>query len=836
MVNDLLRGAGTLAACCSLDSTDGELLELLRTGRRDAAFVTLVRRHGPMVWGVCRRVLRDAHRAEDAFQATFLVLLGKAAAIHKSDSLASWLHGVAFRVAARARSSEPGETARGNEPAGPDPADECARRELRAVLDEELNRLPVKYRVPLVLCYFQEKSQEEAAQQLGCPRSSLASRLDRAKALLHERLTRRGLALSLVGLGATLAAVPATAKVPTRLLASAIENVPGAAAGLPGALAPGVIALTEGVLRTMSVTKTTTALALVLALTAGLSVPLVLGDQPAAPAPRPKFAPDKAGASGRAADAALFRDVTAASGVAFTYRNGEEADQFTILESLGGGVVLIDFDSDGLLDVFLPGGGYFAGADKTQIKGHPCALYKNLGNFKFKNVTKQVGLDQIAFYTHGGAVVDYDLDGYPDLFVTGYGRVALFHNEPDGAGRRFVDVTEKAGLKDDLWSTSAVWADLDGDGFPDLYVCHYLDWSFKNHPKCTPDGKSRDICPPRMFNAQPHKLFRNRGDGTFTDVSKEAGLRTDGMGVGVVAVDFNGDGKPDLFVGNDTSDHFLYLNRSTPGKIRLEEVGLMAGVARDDRGIPTGCGGVAVGDYDNSGRPAVLVATHARERPSFYLDMNTSGGPRFRYHSLQAGLGQLDQQTCGWGTGFCDLDLDGRLDLFIARGHTLRYPTGRAKAASQPTLLRNADGRFVEFGDGNGPYFQKDHRGRGAAFGDLDNDGRVDLVVSHLNEPVVLLRNELKVGEKHWFGIDLRGKSHRSVTGAQVTLEAGGQKQTRQLVGGGSFASTSDSRLVFGLSATKRIAKLTVRWPNGTEQSWEALEVDRYHRLVEGEK
>jgi len=829
-----------LAAQCPLDLDDGQLLELIRNARNDAAFAKLLQRHGPMVWGVCRRVLRDVHQAEDAFQGTFLVLLRKVGSIRKTESLGSWLHGVAYRVATKARTgiaTRRTEPVEGVEKVGSDPSDDTVRQELLAVLDEELNQLPAKYRAAVVLCYLQDKTQSEAAQQLGCPRSSLASRLERAKALLRTRLNRRGLVLSLVGLSAALTGKSAIAKVPIHLLMAVFGNVPLAAAGQSSALSPQVIALAEG-MRTMAATKMITVLALVLALTAVLSTTLVLGDQSQPPTQQRESSPGQVSAP--APDekaAALFRDMTSASGVDFTYRNGEEADQFTLLESLGGGVVLIDFDGDGLLDIFLPGGGSFVGDDKTQIKGHPCKLYRNLGNFKFEDVTKQVGLDQIAFYTHGAAVADYDCDGWPDLLVTGYGQMALFHNEPDGkGGRRFVDVTVKAGLKDDLWSTSAAWADFDGDGFPDLYVCHYTDWSFKKHPKCTPDGKNRDICPPKLFNAQPHKLYRNRGDGTFTDVSKEAGLRTDGKGVGVVVADFDGDGKPDIFVGNDTDDNFLYMNRSTAGKFRFDEVGLQAGVARDDRGSPTGCGGVAVGDYDNSGRPSVLVATYAQEVPSLFHNLSKSGEPRFRYRSLNAGLGRLDLHRCGWGACFFDLDLDGQLDLFIANGHALRNPTGKEKVASHPTLLRNEGGKFVEFGDRSGPYFQKDHRGRGVAFGDLDNDGRVDLVVSHLNEPVVLLRNEVKIGEKHWLGIELQGKNQRSVVGAQVTLEVERlPTQMRQAIGGGSFASTSDTRLVFGLDKANRIGKLKVRWPNGSEQSWDGLKVDRYHKLVEGE-
>src|SRR5713226_294369 len=222
--------------------------------------------------------------------------------------------------------------------------------------------------------------------------------------------------------------------------------------------------------------------------------------------------------------AEIFLDRTPGSGLDLICHNGEEADHYAILESLGGGVALFDYDGDGLLDIFLTGGGYFDGPDKKQIKGYPCKLYKNLGNFRFKDVTAEVGLNIPWFYTHGCAVADYDNDGWPDLLVTGWGRLALFHNEPDGkGGRHFVEVTKRAGLNDTLWSTSAAWADLDGDGFPDLYVCHYVDWSFANHPPCTYERK-KNICTPRLFRALPHVLYKNNRDGTFTDVSKQAGI------------------------------------------------------------------------------------------------------------------------------------------------------------------------------------------------------------------------------------------------------------------------------------------------------------------------
>jgi hypothetical protein len=595
----------------------------------------------------------------------------------------------------------------------------------------------------------------------------------------------------------------------------------------------------------MTAAKVTVTVALVLFLAASVAT-LGRGDPPPA-RPEPATPRERAPAAPAREEAPLFRDVTPRSGIDFTYRNGEEANQFTLLESVGGGVALLDYDGDGLLDVFLLGGGTFAGADRTQIKGRPCKLYKNLGNWKFRDVTREVGLDGIPFYTHGAAVADYDRDGWPDLLVTGYGQVALFHNEPDGkGGRRFVEVTHKAGLSDNLWSTSAAWADFDGDGYPDLYVCHYVDWSFRKHPHWTYDGKTRDICPPRAFAAQPHKVYRNNGDGTFTDVSKEAGLRGDGKGLGVVVADIDGDGKPDVFVANDTTHQFLYVNRSTPGKVRFQEVGLAAGVALDDLGRTIAGKGVAAGDYNNRGRPSLLVTGCEDERPCLFRNDSKAGTVRFGSASGAAGLAGLAPTSVGWGIGFFDLDHDGWLDLFIANGHLLRHPDrrprgaprggGKFTVAQRPVLLRNEGGKWTDIADRAGPYFQECHRGRGVAFGDLDNDGRIDLVISHLNEPVVLLRNEAKRRANHWLGVELQGKRRGDVTGARLVLEVEGlPAQTRHATAGGSFASASDPRHVFGIGAAKRVGKLTVRWPSGKEQSWEGLAVDRYWRLVEGE-
>jgi hypothetical protein len=585
---------------------------------------------------------------------------------------------------------------------------------------------------------------------------------------------------------------------------------------------------------------------------------------PEAPAPAAACAP---------VETPLFRDMTEHSGVRFTYRNGEEADQFAILEVMGGGLAAFDFDGDGLLDLFVVGGGYFDGPDRTQIKGLPCRLYRNRGDFRFEDVTAGAGLDTIDFYSHGAFVCDFDNDGWPDLLVTGWGRLALFHNEPVDAGdpakgRRFADVTRKAGLPAGLWTTGAAWGDLDGDGFADLYLCQYADWSFgHNHPtNCRNDDNGlREICAPKRFTGLEHRLYRNRGDGTFEDVSKQAGLRvarTDaeydqldwlspvgrrrlkdsvttgdarfGKGLAALMVDVNNDGRPDVYVTNDAVDKFLYVNRTTrPGRIQLEEIGLASGTALSAQGTPDASMGVDAADYNGSGRASLWCTNFANELHGLYRNECRAGNEIFLHSSTGAGIGSARHPTVGWGTAFADFSHRGWEDVFVTAGDAYRR-SSKFPLAQLPLLLENEQGKFRDVTDRGGPYFRTAHRGRGAVVADFDNDGRLDLAVSHLNEPVAVLRNQADTGGRHWLGIELRGAGGRDVVGARIVLEAGGRKQTRFAKSGNSYLSSCDRRHVFGLGQTGEVGGLTVVWPSGKEQKWGGLGVDRYWRLTEG--
>lgn len=556
----------------------------------------------------------------------------------------------------------------------------------------------------------------------------------------------------------------------------------------------------------------------------------------------------------------LLEDVTAASGIDFTYRNGEEADHYAIIETLGGGVALFDFDNDGLLDVFISGGGYFEG---KKVLGRPGKLYRNLGGFKFQDVSAAVGLGGPLQYSQGVSAFDYDNDGWVDLLVSGYNRLILFHNEPDGkGGRKFVDVTAKAGLTDNLWSSSTAWGDLNGDGFPDVYVCHYGNWGFDGtgpdgqpyrHPlDCTYVGKVRDVCQPAKFTQLPHTVYLSNGNGTFTDVSNTfvrrideatkaatiGRVRIDGRGIGVVIADVNNDSRPDVYVANDTDPNFLYMNRGEKyGKgaaAVVEEVGEVARVARDDRGTPNGSMGIALGDFERSGRASLLVTNYENELPALYQNRTEKPErPLFTYATQAKGLGALQGAFVSWGTSFADFDLDGWEDLVIVNGHAIRHPHN-ADRKQKPSLMMNEQGKFKVRSARGGPYFTTPHNARGTAVGDLDNDGRPDLIVVGHNEPVVVFKNVAPTDGKHWVGLSLKGTGNRDLVGSRVVLQTASGTQTKFVKGGASYGSTDDPRLLFGLGGDDKILKCIVHWSHGHSIEVTGLTVDKYFTLKEG--
>jgi hypothetical protein len=494
-------------------------------------------------------------------------------------------------------------------------------------------------------------------------------------------------------------------------------------------------------------------------------------------------------------------------------------------------VALFDYDGDGLLDIFATGGGTIE-AGTLKIGGLPSRLYRNRGKWQFEDVTAQVGLDQPLFYSHGAFVTDIDNDGWPDLLVTGWNRVALYHNVAGPNGRRFVEISQQAGLTDTRWSTAAAWGDLDGDGFPDLYLAYYVDWSSTNNPTCKGQSRTipKDVCPPQSFHPLRHRLYKNNGNRTFTDITEQAGLRPDGKGLGAIMLDLNGDGKNDVYVANDGGDNFLYLNQ---GGLKFKEDGRWAGVAVDDGGRYNGSMGVDAADYDGSGLPSLWVTNFQGEYHALYQHQRATVG-MFQHATKPAGLARLGQQFVGFGTRFLDFDHDGWEDLVIAHGHVLRYPVG-ATMAQRPVLLHNEEheGRrqFREVPGAGGAYFRDKHIGRGLAVGDLDNDGWPDIVISHQNQPLRLLRNVVGATagrETHWLGVTLVDPQHRDLVGTKVTLQVAGRTLTKFVTSGASYLSSSDARFLFGMGGAQQ-GTVTVLWPNGETSGPQQLTHGTYH-------
>jgi tetratricopeptide (TPR) repeat protein len=522
-----------------------------------------------------------------------------------------------------------------------------------------------------------------------------------------------------------------------------------------------------------------------------------------------------------------FVDDAEAAGLHFTQFSGSAAGRLIPPVTSSGGVGLLDYDGDGWLDVYLVQGGAFPPSPGASPGDR---LFRNRGDGTFEDATERSGIARMPRgYGHGVTVGDYDNDGHPDLFITRWRSYALYRNRGDGS---FEDVTARAGLGGDRdWPTSAAFADLDGDGDLDLYVCHYLKWD-ENDPRTCVDSQDPTIynCSPLDFEALPDHLFRNDG-GRFVDVTRDAGIEDrNGRGLGVVAADVDGDGKIDVFVANDLTANYLFRNL---GSLRFEEAGLSAGVAGNASGAYQAGMGVACGDLDGDGLPDLAVTNFYNESTSFFRNL---GQGIFSESAAAIGLAGPSRYLLGFGIVFLDADNDGWLDVLTANGHVY---DGRPQFPWQMPLqlLRNEGGPRVRLADVSahaGPPFQALRMGRGLASGDLDNDGRIDALVVSQDQPMAYLHN--RSAPHHFVTLDLEGTaSGRDAVGARVTVRAGGRNRVSLRAGGGSFQSASDPRLRFGLETAGEIEGIEIRWPSGRVDRYAGPPVDSAYLLREGD-
>ncbi|WP_165227964.1 FG-GAP-like repeat-containing protein [Aquisphaera insulae] len=522
-----------------------------------------------------------------------------------------------------------------------------------------------------------------------------------------------------------------------------------------------------------------------------------------------------------------FRDETAAAGLTGGYQ-APESELHPIPEIIGGGVALLDFDGDGWLDVFLVQGGPRFPPDPGPRRSGD-RLYRNRGDGTFEDVSDASGISVLpGGFGFGVARGDYDRDGQPDLFVTRWRSYALLRNRGDGT---FEDATRAAGLDGDRgFPTSAAFADLDGDGDLDLYVCHYLKWDEAHPPRC-PSARipGRSVsCLPLLFEAESDRLYRNDG-GRFVDVTGPAGvLESEGRGLGVVAADFDGDGRIDLYVANDQSRNYLYRNL---GGLRFEEVGLTSGAACAADGVSRAGMGVASGDYDSDGRIDLAVTNFYGESTTVYRNL---GGGAFADATAAAGLAAPSRFFLGFGAAFLDADDDGLLDLATANGHVNDERPQVPYAMPARLYLGDGRGRLVDASEAAGPPWRRPVLGRGLAVGDLDNDGRLDVLIVPRNEPLVYARNRTKGG--HSLTLQLRGSVRaRDPVGARAVVEVSGRRQTAWLTGGGSYLSASDPRLHFGLGTASVVDSVEIAWPSGRSSRFVNLKADAGYLLEEGD-
>jgi enediyne biosynthesis protein E4 len=524
----------------------------------------------------------------------------------------------------------------------------------------------------------------------------------------------------------------------------------------------------------------------------------------------------------------LFEEIPASSsGLNWVHENAMSPERY-LPETMGPGCAFLDYDNDGWMDIYLVNSGkcdFF-----TPERALRNALYRNNRNGTFTDVTERAGVGG-GGYGQGVAVGDYDGDGFPDLYVTQYGRSILYHNNGDGT---FTDVTEKAGVAAPGWSSSAVWFDYDNDGRLDLFVCRFVDFDKSKNRPCGANNQA-EYCIPRLYQPMTSWLFRNEGDGTFTDVSKSSGIASVlGKAWGVVATDINNDDRMDLFVSNDTVANFLFANR---GNGRFEEIGEPAGVAYSAEGRPRSGMGVDSADYSDDGWMDLFVANIDTEMYSIYQNNHDE---TFDDMALKTGIGQATKLMSGWGLKFFDYDNDGNLDLFLANGNPddLIETLHPRVTYQEPMMLFHNSGKGLEnVSQQSGPVFAKPISARGLAIGDFDNDGAVDVLVSVNDGAPMLLRNQ--VGQQnHWLGVKLVGtKSNPDATGARISYQAGDLRRSRLKVGGGSYLSSHDPRVVLGIGAHTKIDWLEVAWPKpgGASERFVDLPLDRYITIIEGQ-
>jgi hypothetical protein len=533
----------------------------------------------------------------------------------------------------------------------------------------------------------------------------------------------------------------------------------------------------------------------------------------------------------------LFVESAAATGLVFTHVNGASG-QYYMAEQMGAGVALFDYDNDGDLDVFLVQGGpafAAAAAGKPAVRTAAASrLFRNdlsvaadgTRTLKFTDVTERAGL-ALRIYGMGAAVGDYDNDGNLDLFVTGFGGTALLHNNGDGT---FTDVTGPAGVGDPLWSTSAAFVDYDRDGYVDLFVARYLDFSLASNKVCRDSVGARDYCSPRAYAPIPARLFHNNRHGGFEDVTASAGVsKAFGAGLGVATGDYNGDGWPDVYVANDATPNQLWINRRDG---TFADEGLISGTALNASGNPEGSMGIASGDFDGDGDEDLFVTNIIGETFALYVN---DGKGNFEDGRVRAGLAAATAASTGFGTDWFDYDNDGLLDLFIANGavNVVEAQRGRPRPfAMKNQLFRNTGGgRFAEMTAAAGPAFARAGIGRGAAFGDLDNDGDQDVVVTSNGGAVALLLNQSveNGGGNHWLDVALRQPAgNRFAFAARVGVERAGQPTLwRRVRTDGSYLSASDARVHFGLGASPLIGAVLIEWPDGEVERRTGIEADR---------